>query len=182
MASGSAVWAEALKTDADDRSKASAAFRTIGIMNPWCWPRRTNTIVSQLCHRLGEVVRNLVEEAGRGQPALVGADQEREVLGHAALLDGSVVSALAQEHVVRGVGHAFIGARLVASAIELSTHRVDPLHCRHRTENAAAAPGSHSELQPGNVVRDHPRGGADDLADHRAAVAVLPVRSGIMPS
>src|SRR5438034_4246782 len=39
-------------------------------------------------HRLGEVVRNLVEEAGGGQPALVGADQEREVLGHVAFLDG----------------------------------------------------------------------------------------------
>src|SRR6185312_5831427 len=39
-------------------------------------------------HRLGEVVRDLVEEAGGGQPALVGADQEREVLGHVAFLDG----------------------------------------------------------------------------------------------
>src|SRR5689334_6822075 len=32
MASGSGVWAEALKTDADDKSRASAAFRTIGII------------------------------------------------------------------------------------------------------------------------------------------------------
>ena len=39
-------------------------------------------------HRLGEVVRDLVEEAGGGQPALVGADQKREVLGHVAVLDG----------------------------------------------------------------------------------------------
>jgi hypothetical protein len=32
MASGSGVWAEALKTDADDKSRANAAFRTIGII------------------------------------------------------------------------------------------------------------------------------------------------------
>src|SRR5581483_9739802 len=39
-------------------------------------------------HRLAEVVRDLVEEAGGRQPALVGADQEREVLGHVPVLDG----------------------------------------------------------------------------------------------
>src|SRR5437870_12995264 len=91
-------------------------------------------------------------------------------------------STLAQEYVIGRVGHAFIGACLVAGAIELSTHRVDPLHCRRRTEGTAAAPGSHCELQPGNVVRDGAWGRADDLADHRAAVDVLPVRSGIMPT
>src|SRR6266446_1764382 len=42
-----------------------------------------------LCrHRLGQVFRDLVEEAGGRQPALVGADQQREILGHIAGLDG----------------------------------------------------------------------------------------------
>src|SRR5215203_3050456 len=31
-------------------------------------------------HRFGQVLRDLVEEAGGGEPALVGADQKREVL------------------------------------------------------------------------------------------------------
>src|SRR5580698_9180492 len=39
-------------------------------------------------HRLGQVFRDLVEKAGGGQPALVGADQEREILGHVAGFDG----------------------------------------------------------------------------------------------
>src|SRR5690242_5833097 len=39
-------------------------------------------------HRLVEVLRDLVEEAGGRQPALIGADQEGEVLGHVAVLDG----------------------------------------------------------------------------------------------
>src|SRR6266550_1442093 len=42
-----------------------------------------------LCrHRLGQVFRDLVEEAGSRQPALVGADQQRQVLGHEAGFDG----------------------------------------------------------------------------------------------
>src|ERR1700756_1999581 len=39
-------------------------------------------------HRRFEIARDLVEEAGRRQPTLVGADEEREVLGHVAVLDG----------------------------------------------------------------------------------------------
>src|SRR5580692_1717011 len=39
-------------------------------------------------HRLVEVLRDLVEEARGRQPALIGADQEREVLGHVAVFDG----------------------------------------------------------------------------------------------
>src|SRR5579859_6880715 len=38
-------------------------------------------------HRLHEVIGNLVEEAGGREPALVGADEQREVLGHVAFLD-----------------------------------------------------------------------------------------------
>src|SRR6185503_5003094 len=85
----------------------------------------------------------------------------------------SAASALAEEDVVGRVGDAFIGACLVAGAIELSTDRVDPLHGRRRTERTVAAPGSHSELQPGNVHCDLPWSRASDLADHRAAVAGL---------
>src|SRR5215213_5066810 len=96
--------------------------------------------------------------------------------------DRGVVSALAQEHVVGRVGDAFKAACLVAGAIELSTDRVDPLHGRRRSERTVAAPGSDPELQPGNVHCDLPWGGAGDLADHRAAVAVFPGRSGIMPA
>src|ERR1700761_1723480 len=47
-----------------------------------------NDIAALRRHRLVEVVRDLVEEAGGRQPALVGADEEREVLGHVAFLDG----------------------------------------------------------------------------------------------
>src|SRR6516225_6361447 len=39
-------------------------------------------------HRLVEVFRDLVEEARGRQPALVGADEQREILGHVAVLDG----------------------------------------------------------------------------------------------
>src|SRR5689334_13805508 len=38
-------------------------------------------------HRLLQVFVDLVEEAGGRKPLLVGADQEREVLGHEARLD-----------------------------------------------------------------------------------------------
>ena len=38
-------------------------------------------------HRLLEVLVDLVEEAGGGEPFLVGADQQRQVLGHEAGLD-----------------------------------------------------------------------------------------------
>src|SRR5260221_9103801 len=44
---------------------------------------------SLLCrHRPGQVFRDLVEEAGGRQPALVGADQQGQVLGHEAGFDG----------------------------------------------------------------------------------------------
>ena len=39
-------------------------------------------------HRLLQVLVDLVEETGGGQPLLVGADQDRKVLGHVAGLDG----------------------------------------------------------------------------------------------
>src|SRR5690606_28831048 len=42
-----------------------------------------------LCpHRLFQVLVDLVEEAGGGEPLLVGADEEGEVFGHVARLDG----------------------------------------------------------------------------------------------
>src|SRR5262245_19007244 len=47
------------------------------------WP---NGLASDF-HRLLEVLVDLIEESGRGQPFLVGTDQNREVLGHEAGLD-----------------------------------------------------------------------------------------------
>src|ERR1700726_1254176 len=54
------------------------------------WPLETAySIAYRLRHyRLGQVFRDLVEEAGGGEPTLFGADQEREILGHEAGLDG----------------------------------------------------------------------------------------------
>src|SRR5437870_1241143 len=90
MASGSVSAARAAIADPDSRSKVSAVFRTNDIINPWYWPPRTNTINQCLCrrHRLFQVLRDLVEEARGGEPALIGADQQRKVLGHVAGLDG----------------------------------------------------------------------------------------------
>src|SRR5439155_7964907 len=42
--------------------------------------------------------------------------------------------------------------------------------------------GSRAWLQPGYVFRHDPRGGADDLAGHRADLDVFPIRSGVMPA
>src|SRR3984893_2516052 len=92
MASGSGVSACAVTSEADSNSKASALF--LGSDMVFCFhispPGTTNPKASGLCrhHRLGQVFRDLVEEAGGGEPALVGADQERKVLGHVAGLDG----------------------------------------------------------------------------------------------
>src|ERR1019366_6843506 len=91
-------------------------------------------------------------------------------------------SALAQEHVLRGVRRALEAADLVAGAFELAALGVDPLHRRDPRQDTAAAPGGHLELEPGDIIRGRARGIADGLADHGAAVAVLPVRPGIVPA
>src|SRR5258708_26833 len=63
MASGSVSAARALTSEPDSRSRARAAFVISGI--------------SLGRRRFGQVFRDLVEEAGGGQPALVGANQKR---------------------------------------------------------------------------------------------------------
>src|SRR5436309_11419465 len=88
--------------------------------------------------------------------------------------------ALFQEHVVRGVGRALEAAGLVASTLELAACRVDPLHRGDARQDAAAAVGNHLKLQPWNVAVGGTRRIADGLADHCAAVAVLPVGTGVM--
>src|SRR3982075_1200646 len=91
MASGRGVSAEAaLTSEPDSNSKASAVFLTSGIVCPFgSIFKNTNPMRGRLCrHRLGQVFRDLVEEAGGGQPALVGADQKRKVLGHEAGFHG----------------------------------------------------------------------------------------------
>src|SRR5947209_361905 len=95
-------------------------------------------------------------------------------------MTGWAASTLAQEHIIRGVGRALEGAGLVARPFELAALRVEPLHRRDCGENAAAAPGSHVEFQPRDIVRPGARGVADGLADHGAAVGMFPGRSGIM--
>ena len=55
------------------------------------------------------------------------------------------MSALAQEHVVRGVGRVAPGARLVAVTLKFATRRVDPLHRGYAGEDAGAAPVVHSQ-------------------------------------
>src|SRR5258707_7245224 len=91
-------------------------------------------------------------------------------------------SAFAQEDVVGGVGRAARGAGFVAGAFELAALRVDPLRGRDSREDAVAALGNHRELQPGNIVRRCARSITGGLADHGAAVAVFPVRPGIVPA
>src|SRR5438128_2156270 len=86
MASGSVVSAARAPVTANTKS-AAVAMRGLVMLSPVADPATTNPRVAYLCHRLRKVVRNLVEEAGGRQPALVGADQEREVLGHGAGLD-----------------------------------------------------------------------------------------------
>src|ERR1700719_3525640 len=44
-------------------------------------------IAIALAHRLLQILTHLVEEAGGGEPLLVGADQERQIFGHEARLD-----------------------------------------------------------------------------------------------
>src|SRR5713226_5097268 len=91
MASGSGVSAaRAVTSDPASNSDASAKFLVNGmVVLSQIEPRTTNPIPGGLCrHRLGQVFRDLVEEAGGGQPALIGADQQREILGHEAGFDG----------------------------------------------------------------------------------------------
>ncbi len=53
---------------------------------------------------------------------------------------------------------------------------VDPLDSRDGRQNTVAAAFDHFELEPGNVAGGRRRGAGAELADHGAAVDVLPVR------
>src|SRR5471030_2101866 len=90
MAAGSGVSARAVESEPASSSSASAVFSANGMVVPsQIEPRTTNPILGALRrHRLGQVFPDLVEETGGGEPALVGADQKRKVLGHEAGFDG----------------------------------------------------------------------------------------------
>src|ERR1700726_860790 len=70
----------------------------------------------------------------------------------------SELSALAQEHVVRRVGHALEAAGRIAGALEISALGVNSLHGGDVSEDAAAAMGSHIKLEPGDIVWRRARG------------------------
>src|SRR5690349_1059555 len=80
------------------------------------------------------------------------------------------LSLLAQENVVRAVGHAACRARPVAAVLQDAADGVDPLHRDDVVELAAAFMRRGLELQPGDVVRRLAGGVACSLADHGAAV------------
>ncbi len=92
-------------------------------------------------------------------------------------------SALAQEHVVGGVGRAALGAGLVAGALEFAARRVDPLH---RGDAGMRMPvprrGGHRRASARDIVGD--RAGALPTALPTTALPshVLPGRPGIVPA
>src|SRR6516165_10998356 len=71
-------------------------------------------------------------------------------------------------------------AGLIAGAGMDATAGVDPLHRGDARQQARAAMRRHLELEPRNIARRLARDVGDRLADHGAAVGVLPVRSGIV--
>src|SRR3954467_7862791 len=118
MASGSGVSARAARGTANNSTNARVAFRKSGIAlsrslslrgalatkqsilslggEMDCFAALAMTLMdlrvtaqSGLCrHLLGQVFGDLVEKAGGGEPALVGTDQQRQILGHVAGFDG----------------------------------------------------------------------------------------------
>ena len=94
----------------------------------------------------------------------------------------SELSALAQEHVIRGVGHALEAAGRIAGALEISALGVNSLHGGDIGKDTAAAMGGHVQLEPGNIVWRCARGVAGGLTGDRAAVAIFLVRSGVVPA
>src|SRR3954451_934887 len=72
------------------RRERGAAFESGANEKPgpnWARHVKLNKRTASGRHCLPQVLVDLVEEAGGRQPLLVGADQEREVLGHEARLD-----------------------------------------------------------------------------------------------
>ena len=77
-----AVPAAAAKSPWPDRPSARWAWPQLPAIPTWpAWTQR------RLRHRLLQILVDLVEEAFGGQPFLVGADQQRQILGHEAALD-----------------------------------------------------------------------------------------------
>ena len=74
------------------------------------------------------------------------------------------------------------GARLLAGAGVDAAAGVDPLHRRDARQRAAAAMRRYLELEPGDIARRLAGDVGDRLADHRAAVEMLPIRPGIVTS
>src|SRR5271157_1276826 len=72
------------------------------------------------------------------------------------------------------------GASGLARTCEDPALRVNPLHCRHARERAAATVRARCELEPGNVVGSLAGRIGCDLGGHRAAVDMLPVGAGVM--
>src|SRR5580698_10594023 len=95
-------------------------------------------------------------------------------------LRSALRSALLQKHILRRIGRRLEAAGLVAGAVELAALGVDPLHGGDAGQDAAATRGGYLKLQPGDVVSRGARRVAGGLADHSAAVDVLPVRPGIV--
>src|ERR1700761_4878489 len=69
--------------DAKQRTRNPSCRRACGRMDSRLASSR-GPGMTEVClrHRPGEVFRDLVEEARGREPALVGADQQRKILGH----------------------------------------------------------------------------------------------------
>src|ERR1700722_5662223 len=80
MASGSGVSAAGALTSVPDSNRNARTILDSSMMAPF---------TDGLRHLLGQAFGDLVEETGSGEPALVGADQERQILGHVAGFDGA---------------------------------------------------------------------------------------------
>src|SRR5690349_449834 len=100
MASGNCVWARKLASEPTSSNNASVAHLGKDMVRLHVEPYARDKSGLRL-HRVREVVGNLVEEAGGRQPALVGADQQRKVLGHVAGLDGVDTDLLQREGELR---------------------------------------------------------------------------------
>jgi hypothetical protein len=88
--------------------------------------------------------------------------------------------ALVEKDIIRGIGNAEKGARLIAPALGGAAVGVNPLHGGDIRERPASATVRHVQFEPRNIV--HCRAGrvANRVADNRAAVHMLPGWTGVM--
>src|SRR5262249_18074593 len=80
MNTGLCSWVPALAPERGPKARANAPRRSAGTTRACAYTRSR--------HCLFQVVIDLVEETGGGEPFLIGAHQQRKVLGHKARLDG----------------------------------------------------------------------------------------------